>query len=350
MTKIILKTGLISIPFFFILVSTNYYVDPAKRFNSIYEQKIVDIFLRGKYATNISNYDERLVIHKLAQQRTKKADILILGSSRSMLINQSHFGDFEVFNGSVSSACLQDLIINYQIMKDNDMLPEKKIILGIDPWTFNDNNNEKRWKWNESKYNKFFKKDTKVIRLIESNTFSKYHELISLSYFQSSIRYFFKTDVLLYFPTETSVKYNTTKTRLTDNSIVYNESVRTADKNTITKKAKKYIQNGMYMIDDFHKPSVTLVKQFETLILDIKNNNIEIEFFMAPYHPIVYKVIKKKYASVIKVENYISQYASENNIKIYGSFNPETIGLHTNHFYDGMHCNENGIKQILSFE
>ena len=70
-------------------------------------------------------------------------------------------------------------------------------------------------------------------------------------------------------------------------------------------------------------------------------------FFLAPYHPAVYDIIKYKFPMVIKSEQVVREFAFKNSIPVYGSFDPEIIGLEKSCFYDGLHVKESGLKKIL---
>jgi len=68
---------------------------------------------------------------------------------------------------------------------------------------------------------------------------------------------------------------------------------------------------------------------------------------LPPYHPIVYNHIKnnKEYKMVDKVEMYLNDYASENNIQLVGSYNPNRFNLNSIDFYDGMHPKDKIMKK-----
>jgi len=158
MKKFIYKASLSTIVVLTILVSVNYFGDAAKLFGSDYEKVIATILLNGKNVTNISNYDERRLQKELIENLKKTPDIVILGSSRTMLINDEYFTEKFLLNNSVSGASIEDLISIYQIYKSKGMIPGK-VIIGIDPWLFNENNNQSRWKTLEKEFNTFFEKD-----------------------------------------------------------------------------------------------------------------------------------------------------------------------------------------------
>jgi len=204
------------------------------------------------------------------------------------------------------------------------------------------NNGQKRWKSIATYYEKFNgnaggKNDLSF----------KYMELLSFSYFQSSIK------ELLNFsknhdPKPTNNKYNPTNTKLTDGSLVYGKSHREESMAEITNRAKSYINGNIYSIEQFNNISKKIWNDFEKLIMDMKKNKIQIEFFLAPYHPVVYTKIKNDYPMVLKTEKMILDYSNKNNIKLYGSFNPYKLKMGAGYFYDGMHCNETGIEFLLT--
>ena len=85
------------------------------------------------------------------------------------------------------------------------------------------------------------------------------------------------------------------------------------------------------------------------LIKKINENGTEVEFLLLPYHVTVYEYLttNEKYKLISSVEKYITYFAREHNISIYGSYNPKSFNLNTEDFYDGMHLNRNGINKIL---
>lgn len=338
MKKFIYKASLCTIVVLIVLVSVNYLGDAAKLFGSDYEKGIAAILLNGENVTNISNYDERKLQKELIENLKKSPDIVILGSSRTMLINNEYFLDQFLLNNSVSGASIEDLISIYQIYKSKGIIPGK-VIIGIDPWLFNENNNQSRWKTLENEYNKFLEKDS----FFKDNLY-KYKQLISPSYFQSSIKQLGKKSD----PQTTLIKYNRSNTKLTDGSLTYSKSYRESTISDINVGVQRYIQGNIYSIGNFKELSPSIISKFELLIKDLKINNIQIIFFLAPYHPIVYDQIKRDYPKVLKTEEFIRSFARKKNIEILGSFSPNKIGVDENYFYDGMHSKEKGIKLILN--
>jgi hypothetical protein len=319
----------------------NYFGDAARLFDNNYEKEMAQIIISGKYVTNVENYDERLFQKELIINKNIKPDFVIIGSSRTMLINSETCSGISFLNNSVSGASLEDIISIYQLYKINSKLP-KKIIIGIDPWLYNNTRMDKRWEAIGEYYFQFIKRD------FEKNKFnSKYKELFSLSYFQSSVKQMPSVITGNSVPIPTVHKYNSLGTKLTDGSFIYGQEYRNASQKEVDNKINSYIaQKKIYGLEGFTTISDNKWTEFEMLITDMKKNNIEVSFFMAPYAPLVYERLKNDYPIVLKLEEEINNFSLTQDIKIIGSFNPSQCGLDKSFFYDGMHVKESGIKRI----
>ncbi len=346
MKKFISKTAIFSIVVLLFLISVNYWGDSAKIFHSGYEEKIADIIFNNCNATNISNYDERVLQRELINRLDTNPDVLILGSSRTMLINSKYFKNKKVINNSVSGASIEDLIAVYQIYKTRNILP-KKIILGIDPWLLNENNGQTRWKSLEKEYASFSSEETEVNQSILSN---KAKQLFSFSYFQASFRNLPNVILSKSEPIASDETYNKTTTKLVDASLSYGEKYRAISNEDVNNNAKNYISGSIYSIEKFNDISPEVFHEFKKLCFSILQNDIELSFFLAPYHPIVFEKISRDYKIVLEVENQVLQFADENDIKYFGSFNPTKAKVNASDFYDGMHCKENAIKKIMKVQ
>src|ERR1035438_2772710 len=140
MKKFAIKLGAFCFPVLFIVISVNYWIDPANIFqNGKYEKGIVDFLCDSSNVTNIVNCDERLLQKFFIKCTSRQPDLLILGSSRSMLISSDLFTNQNIKNNSVSSASIEDDLAIYQLYQRQNMKP-KVLLLCLDPWILNDNN------------------------------------------------------------------------------------------------------------------------------------------------------------------------------------------------------------------
>ncbi|MFA9389450.1 MAG: hypothetical protein ACERKD_06565 [Prolixibacteraceae bacterium] len=341
MRKFIFKTTILSLPILILLLLVNYYGDEASLFNNRYEKQMATIIASGNNVTNFNNYNERLFQQEIISNECIKPNLVVIGSSRTMLINTSFFPGYTLFNNSVAGASLEDIISIYQLYKNHNKLPQK-IVIGIDPWLFNENNGQNSWQTYAAYYYKFL-----GLKNQKHFSYSKYKQLLSISYFQSSFSKFKKTLKGNSMPLPTKEKYNVSFTKLTDGSLVYSERHRNFSSIEIENRINSYVEGGIYSVEFFTAISDRLWKEFNQLIADMNKNNIEIEFILVPYAPFVYKTIEKDYPMIIATEEMIKDFAKANGIKFHGSFNPNTLGMNESSFYDGMHCNATGIEEII---
>ncbi len=342
MKKFLRRTIFLAFMILITLASVNYVGDSAKLFNHKYEKQMANILKSGSYVTNISNFDERLFRKDFIESCDVSPNIVVIGSSRTLLINQSHFTIGALMNNSVSGASIEDLIAIYQLGKVNRLHPSK-IILGIDPWTFNINNGMTRWQSIDSYYYQFT-----GIKNASSVTIEKYKQLISFSYFQSSIDEMQKKMKGNDMPLASNNRFNETRTILNDGSLVYGNSYRESSKETVNSRVELSLNKKLYGLEDFDLISESIWANFDMLLKDMQNEGIEVELFLSPYHPKVYRVMEKDYSLVIDLEKRLMEYSKAKSIKVTGSFNPKLVGLTQDEFYDAMHCNEIGIESILT--
>jgi len=344
MGRFLCKALLLLLPLLLMVVSINYFGDPARLFDSDYEKQVSEILLNDNFVTNIANFDERIFQKECINGMAKVPEVVVLGSSRTMLINSTYFPEQSFFNNSVVGASIEDFIALFQVYKERNLLPQK-IILGIDPWLLNENNGQARWKSLEYFYNNYHNKSNS--KLVSPDTY-KYNQLISFSYFQASVKALRETKTDYSVPVSTHEKYNETNTKLTDGSLVYGAEYRNASQFAINSKMRAYMQGDIYSIEHFETISNDIWLEFQAFVADLKKQNISVEFFLCPYPPLIFDKISGKYPNVMKTEYLIKNLATNDGIPIYGSFDPYILGFDETYFYDGMHCKEKGIERILN--
>lgn len=344
MKEFLYKSLIIALPVLFLIITVNYFGDPAKLFDKDYEKEMSEIIMAGNFVTNISNYDNRIFQKELINRMNSAPELLVLGSSRTMQINSTYFPDYSFFNSSVSGASIEDIVALFQIYKERNILP-KKIIIGIDPWLLNENNGQTRWKSLEFYYNKYNQQN---YWSVSTRYLENFGELLSLSYFQASIEAIPGKFSSSSRPMATRQKLNRTNTKLTDGSLVYAEGFTNATQDQINAKIDSYINSKVYSIEGFESISDDIWSEFKDFIDALKRENITVEFFLSPYAPIVYDKILKDYPNVVNTENLVVSFAKANGIKVFGSFDPYSLGFDETYFYDGMHCKEKGVMEILN--
>lgn len=340
MKKFIIKSTIFLFITLGAVANVNYFGDAANLYEQNYEYEIAAILKNGKNVTNISNFNDRILRKIQITEFRKRSDMVVLGSSRMMLIGKETCGARNLRNSSVSGASMEDLIAIYQIYKKENILP-KKFIIGIDPWIFNKNNGQDRWQVLSEYYCSFGNMDCNL-----NPTVSDISQIVSPSYFQSSLRYLLLNQSSQ--PLGTKNEYNQTNTILLDGSLVYNKEMRDRSNEEITNSIKTFLSKDIYGLRNFSNPSSIAIKKFELFLLDILQSGINMELILIPYPPNVYEVIRNENKAVIEVERILYYIAENNNIKIKGSYNPQYYKFDNFDFYDGMHLKPEGVKKIMN--
>ncbi|CAK7072840.1 hypothetical protein [Fusobacterium varium] len=325
----------------------NFIVDPGSKFKNKYNE--LGNYSRNKNILVLSNIDERIFKKTLIENIEKKRDILILGSSRVMTIGTENFNKKLVFNSGVSGADLGDIIALSNIYIKKIGFP-KKILIGIDPWLFN-KNDDKRYISIFEEYNEFIKKllKSEKNKIKEKNTkVEKLKYLIKFSTLKDSLK-------------------NLNEIKQKETFIFLDKKITEDEKGNIylnndrsleySKKYKKE-NNGNwntyfgYQISNYRNLDYEKQKIFELFIDYCQNNSIEIIFFLPPYNPKHYDYIKKnrkeEYKIINKVEKYIIEIAKKKNIKLVGKYNDKRLNQYD--FYDGVHMKKEKIREYYDFE
>jgi vacuolar-type H+-ATPase subunit F/Vma7 len=337
------------------VISVNVLIDPANIFkNGEYEDGILKIILSGDNVTNISNYNERDLQKRLIETGNFKPNLLIIGSSRIMEIGSDLFKDVDLINNGVSMEVLEDDLAILNMYLEQGIKPQK-IILGLDPWTLNDNNPEDRWKsvYRFEYYKMLDRLGVEKEHAIKDYLFisPKYSELFSFSYFQESIKaMIWKRGKNQSVYSATKTKINNTFTKLCDGSITYDIKYRSKTPDEL----KSYVIGNSetligYSFQGFKEISNKKTEILKKLITYCKLNNIRIDLVLAPMHPYTYSFLtsQSKYSLIRETEKVMKDIAGEYHLNLYGSFDPKNMGITENYFYDELHCNPEAMKKVI---
>lgn len=354
---------LIYFPILIIIVVVNYFVDPAHRYaRKNYTSTVVEMLKKG-HVTNVDdNFDERELKLLLAADRAKTAvDILILGSSRAMLISEKLFPGKTCLNLSVSGAGLNDEAALYQACLRNQ-IQIKRVILLVDPHFFNETNNGFPGKALEHDYQEYLqvlgKKESgekpltpqgdgiSTLKVIEG-FFSKLDRkmnVLSPSYFQKAIQHLITKEGSSLYNTEHYDNWG--NTIHTDGSLSYNETFRNQPQKEIDRSGMLYHYKGW---DHYNSLSQQKIEELERLISYIRRNGCDMLILNSSYHPYTYKRLTtlKEYRCMKTAMDFIPEFAAAHQLQVIGTFDPAKSHCDKTDFYDAMHMSTRGIEKIV---
>ncbi len=341
------------LPILLFVVGLNYYEDPAKLFRHSYEQGIADLLLSGKNVEGITNYDERILQKYIIKELTAPKDIIVLGSSRSMLISSALFPAYTFLNNSVSGGGIQDYIAMSELYYEGG-IPPRTVLICLDPWVLNRYNNQDRWQTLATEYQNGVKRigNQPEELVLNALPLKKYLELFSPAYFQSSLRQYLKNindpSSLGYYATEDM--YGDDVIKRSDGSLAYQLEFRSASSREVLDKAINYVsKDPVYSLGKFEQLDADYVTATRDLVEYLTQHGVQVVLYLPPYHPYVYEQLinSDKYEIILDAQEEFIQIATENKSIVVGSYDPADIPCSMDEFYDGMHPQETCIKRIF---
>jgi len=324
-----------------LVAGVNYHFDPANLFGDrTYEAGIARLLSEGKNVANITDYDERLVQKFFVERLNSRRDVLVLGSSRSMNIGSDLFPGMTFYNASVSGATLEDYYATLQMFRERNLLP-RTLILGVDPWVFNRNSEQTRWKSLEPEYRRSLSSNvpgTAPSKNAIDQRLSRLQQLVSFDYFLGALRAAHRTDRDYYITTAAELDVNI---RLADGTIIYKRDYAHRSPEIVAEVAHQQAARiPIYSLGQFRELDPEYVKRLEDLIEHLRHEGTEVILFLPPYHPDLYAAITQAgspYRLAKDAEEYLRRFAGQQNLQILGSYDPGLTPCGRGDFFDEMH-------------
>ena len=354
---------LFSIPVLSCLIFVNYKADPGNLFGTASE-KMVELFMDGKSAyVKSGNVEEREVDKKIIEALEESPECIAVGPSLVRWVNSDMVGSEDFYNLGMSSGNGYDVLAIFGQLERNDKMPDK-VLFCVDTLFFDKTimENNKSWLSYEADVQlalDMIGSSTELkaskLEFISTKT-KKPRQLISLTYFQSSMQYISENGI------SSEEKIGEPKSDykgayyLKDNARVSAYSQENISKKDVEEAMKKYVSGESNSnLEAAITPNVHLdseqMDNFKKLVTYLQSNNIEIKFFLHPFPPIVwdYIVESEKFPMVTELDTFIHEYSRENNIPITGSYNPYDIGCKNEDFQDYRHMKAEKLYEYFDF-
>ncbi len=281
--------------------------------------------------------DERQFIKNRILYETLDPKILIIGSSRVMQLSNENFNE-QVLNLGVSGASVEDHIA-ITAMALEKFNPDK-ILLGADPWLFNRDSGQSRWKSISNEYEialknieeasnkyKILKKDTKNEIY---NFYEKFLDNIYNNFNKRKLDLNIKSD---------EIKNNTKQIILRDGKIIYGKEKR---EEKIKDKIIDYSMSSYEFSEDYYNNYNKFIKYL------IKVQKKDVVLFLSPYHLSSYNLTVQAKPFYLDVEKRFRELSKEMGVQIVGSYNLSLTDCEEIEFYDNQHPKEDCMKKITS--
>ncbi|MEG1126784.1 MAG: hypothetical protein RSE10_08790 [Oscillospiraceae bacterium] len=350
--RIIIAIVLI-LPIFVAAYWFNFTVDRSGYFQGDqFVRDIAEMLLTGNDVSGYEQIDERQVSKIIVQNMKEPPETVALGSSRILQMNTQTAGSKSFFNLGMVGADYMDVFGTFYLLDKSDKLP-KNVIIGFDPWLLNGAADELDIRSDKQLFAEFATKELGMsLEYEEKDESDKLRALLSLSYFQGNLEYYFRDSKLVKRPSPLTENILNQKTEIkrSDGSVFYAEPFRnlSADaRSTIAiQQACTFMRMGGYQ-----EPDANILQIFDQFLSLADKKNVNIIFVLTPYHPTLWDNIYARssdYPGFFKTEVAVRELAKRHNIPVYGSYNPYAIeGIVENDFYDGIHVRDIGIKKFF---
>ena len=357
MDKVLKKIIYLIMPVLLIVSFVNYIIDPANIYHNELIENMAEKLLEGNIIRSIGDEDEG-VRHELVVSELKRApETLIVGSSHVIYIP---FEYKDYYNVGESGAKLGDIYAMIGLFDYYNLMPQK-IVIGIDQWIFKEDAYSLR---NISLTNYANYEIDKVlipsarneINYIKNNpVVKKISELISFSYFQSSLKNFRNIDdkvdatVII----EENVEISEFVKVMPNGSRILGTNTKNTTEEIIEESEWQVTSNKpvSWLIDTGYLNKVEdNIIQFEALVDTLLERGITVELYLPTWNPIIYDycVKNKEVSGGLEVEKYIRSMADKRGILVRGSYNPKVTGMTVEAFWDWQHMKPE--KMLESFD
>lgn len=352
------------VPILVFMVAFSYNVDRSGLFQgALAPRRIVDLMLQGYDVTNFEQMDERQVVQLFAQDVEQAPEAIGIGSSRVLQFNRENTGVDTFFNMGVTGADVRDNMTSYYKMVSYGKTP-KVLLWSIDPWVFYGSEAAFDARADADLYNEFL---TKVLNVPtdyeEPDKVELWKALADPAYFQGNVDYYIKNrgqatvtddegNTIEFNPVQGDPYDQTTTIKRSDGSVLYDVAFRTQTADQIrTLAAEACMSFNSVHMEGFDAMSDTQIQAFTSFMNYAKDQGTTVILVLSPWHPYLYGYLLTEpelHKGFFEVENWLRQYCAQNNVPLYGSYDPACIeGLEETDFFDGLHCAGTGIVRFF---
>lgn len=361
--SLIVKVALV-LPVVALIICTNMQAEKVREENAFLlqdplERQAAQALLSGQALEGYNLLNERLIVQKVVECMQTPFNTVALGSSRILQLTAeaAHGGSF--FNFGMSGADYRDIMNMFYLLKKADKLPQN-LIIGLDPWLLNPSEDALHNFSSAEIFSEFLELELDYDTHYEPppppeeppqglwNIAGRY---FNLARFQEN---FFNppqvsSDENLAPIATGDLFQNSTELKLPDGTALYPVAFRNAGEEKVAQSAELEATTFLRM-EEYYAPSEELCNLFEQFCMYVKNQGVNLIFVLMPYHPIVYQYVaenRREFTGFFLTEPWFRQFAKQNNIPLYGSYDPFALKMGFNDFYDGLHISRQSVPRVF---
>lgn len=263
---------------------------------------------------------------------------LVVGSSRGMLVKEEFLKE-KTLNLSVSGATLEDVLALSVVATDT--LNPRTIYVGLDPWTINEFNEDARWESIGNAYQYAIQRIEGLPALpigelrIPTRSTANNPVMRIYSSVNSSATTLVAPDGL---PANEMKKSQ-------DGSIVYSKLDLSRTQDQIHDEFPRWREYGELDTFKVSREKLALLEKFITFL---EVENIQLVFFLSPFHPDYYVAISDELQPIFDAEQLFRKLASNHAIQVIGSFDSNATPCGVEDFIDAVHPSAQCMEQMFT--
>ena len=263
-----------------------------------------------------------------------------MGSSRVMQIGSETVGE-PVLNMGVSGASVEDYVafVPEAVRK----VGARKVFLGADPWLFNENSYQGRWRSVEELY-RYWSRNLSDCSIFKDALTDSIPEQLSWSGPNWAARLYYSVNRGRY--TTTKGERESIAKKRFDGFHVYDEQY--------ANRPGRLMERSFPGILDYSMTNYTMdidsQHEYIRLIQCLEYSGVDVVLVLSPYHPKLFEIMQRERPEFVQIEGEFRRIAEMMEVPIIGSYDGAEAGCNSVDFYDGMHPRERCMRKIVSEE
>ncbi|MDO8358296.1 MAG: hypothetical protein Q7U76_18110 [Nitrospirota bacterium] len=332
-----------------VILGINIYEDEEGRMWRGYprERWMAAKMLEGYDIAGRQDFRIRALVTETIGQRLAAPEIVVLGSSRALLVGEKMLRESSVSNNAISSARLVHYFSVLGQYAQRGMTP-KVVLIGADPWIFK----EERfviWPMEEGVRTLApqLRIDPKRMGMNDALHWTGYFSGLKAwkgLTSPDSVENECGLDQLRFDDASPCA------VRRHDGSLKYPEDQITLSPESIAAEVLRSARGRMHSYDGYRELDAERIQAFRQFLIYLQSKGIRIAIFLAPYHPLVeeHQQGRRDWKLTQDAEASIRGIAQPLNIPVLGAYSAAKAQCAASEFYDGIHAKESCIQRILS--
>ncbi|MEO8563003.1 MAG: hypothetical protein ABI601_13055 [bacterium] len=313
------------------------------------EAAMARVLASGRNVTDLGNFNDRAIERSLAALRTKRAEVLTLGSSRMQPMPASAFPGTVFVNGAMQGGLLDDMIAVYGLY-DTDARRPGRVVINVDPWT-ESFDGMASWSALANERTAVMRRagiPVSPLRERTSIAVKALKQLAAPEYFRLSVfsyRHYGSRGIMW---TATDRVQNTEKTKLPDGTVVW----QVVSEDSALARALRFSRYDIRVDPRFQHLDARAPGRdgaLEKFVRYLRSEGVEVTMLLVPFPTEMYDAfVAMPGYSLRSVETNLRAISARTGAGVIGGFDPRPLGITSRDFFDEDHLRPDPLARLVS--